>query len=134
MTDMKNTIAGQCMCGSVQYSSEAEPRFAILCQCLQCQKITGTGHSAQFAVDANSTTVKGAVGQYELTSDAGNAVTSAFCPVCGNPIFKTTSMMPDTLVFHASTLNDPSMFKPGAVVFSGSAQEWDYIDPAIERK
>ena len=131
---MDNPITGQCMCGSIKYTSEAEPLFSLLCQCTQCQKITGSGHSAQFAIDANKTKITGDVNKYKLTSDSGNAVESAFCPNCGNPIYKTTSMMTDTFVFHASTLDDPSEFKPGMVVFSSSGQPWDHIDRTLERK
>jgi len=38
------------------------------------------------------------------------------------------------MVFHAATLDDPSIFKPQMVVFHNSAQPWDYIDPLIEKK
>lgn len=47
--------------------------------------------------------------------------------------YKTTSMMPGTLVFHAATLKDPSVFTPQMVVFSDSAQPWDHVDPTIGR-
>ncbi len=131
---MKLPFTGQCMCGTISYTCECEPMFSLLCQCTQCQKITGSGHSAQFAVDANKTEIEGLVKKYKLISDAGNSVESAFCPNCGNPIYKTTSMMPDTFVFHAATLDDQRFFKPKFVVNSGSGQLWDHIDPGIERK
>lgn len=131
---LKTPFAGQCMCGSVQYTCESEPKFSLLCQCTQCQKITGAGHAAQFAVDANKTAITGSVETFDLVSDAGNAVASAFCPICGNPIYKTTSMMPDTFVFHAGTLNEPSAFRPQFVVYSCASQPWDQISPEIDRK
>ena len=131
---MKENYSGQCLCGAVSYVCSAEPKFSLMCQCRQCQKITGTGHSVQFAVDATSTKISGAVKFYALKTDSGNDVSSAFCGTCGNPIYKTTSMMPDTLVFHVSTLDNPALYKPQMVVYSDSAQPWDCIDPTIERK
>ena len=131
---MKEIFSGQCLCGSVSYVSSAVPKFSLMCQCRQCQKITGAGHSAQFAVDATRTKIIGEVQSYTMKADSGNDVTSVFCGNCGNPIYKMTSMMPDTFVFHAATLDDPSSFKPQMVVYSDSAQPWDCIDPAIERK
>jgi len=127
---MSYQFNGQCACGSITYTCDAEPKFTLICQCRQCQRITGTGHSAQFAVDTSNIRITGEVSTYELTSDAGNAVKSAFCGQCGNPIYKTTSMNPDMLVFHAATLDDPSAFKPQMVVFSSSSQPWDHIDPS----
>jgi len=121
------------MCGSIQYTCASKPKFSLICQCRQCQQITGSGHSAQFAVDEDKTDIVGAVMTFDLTSNAGNAIKSAFCGTCGNPIYKTTSMMPGTLVFHAATLDDPSAFKPKMVVFSDSAQPWDHVDPAVGR-
>lgn len=131
---MNAPYSGSCLCGSVTYTCHTDPKFSILCQCWQCQKITGSGHSAQFAVDATETKINGTVKNYLLQSDAGNTVESAFCPQCGNPIYKTTSMMPDTYVFHASTLDKAAEFNPQMVVYSGSAQPWDHVDPQLERK
>lgn len=131
---MKPPITGRCMCGTISYQCTANPKFTLLCHCTQCQKITGTGHSAQFAMDAETTEVTGDVCTFELTSNAGNLVTSAFCGNCGNPIYKTTSMMPDTFVFHVGTLDEPGAFAAQFANHSKSAHPWDHIDPTIERK
>ncbi len=130
---MKPILSGRCICGDVTYQCESEPKFSIVCQCRQCQRITGTGHSPQFVVESGKTTVSGNVQTYAMTSDQGNDVISAFCGKCGNPIYKTTSMMPDVMAFHAATLDDPSLFKPEVLVHSNSAQPWDYIDPELKR-
>ncbi len=131
---MSEKMSGQCSCGAVSYVCTAEAKFSLMCQCRQCQRITGTGHSAQFAVEANKTSINGGVQSYALKADSGNDVSSAFCGTCGNPIYKTTSMMPEMLFFHAATLNDPNIFEPQMVVCSESAQPWDHINPSIERK
>jgi len=131
---MKLPLSGQCICGAIAYHCESEPKFTLMCQCRQCQRITGTGHSAQFAVAAEKTSLSGSLQTYTLTSNQGNEVVSAFCGTCGNPIYKKTSMMPDMLLFHAATLDDPGQFKPQMVVYTDTAQPWDHIDPAIERK
>lgn len=127
-------IRGGCACGAIRYRCTGLPRFSLMCQCRQCQRITGAGHSAQFAVEVSGTTVEGDLSFYDLTSDAGNLVKSAFCGTCGNPVYKTTTMMPDLLVFHAATLDDPSIYQPQMVVFSSAGQAWDHIDPTIPRK
>jgi len=126
-------VSGGCMCGAIKYQCASEVKFSLICQCRQCQQITGTGHAAQFACEADSTSITGTVSTYALTSDAGNTVTSAFCGTCGNPMYKTTSMNPGLIVFHAATLDDPSQFKPQMVVYTSSAQPWDFINPSIKR-
>ena len=107
--------------------------FSLICQCRQCQRITGTGHAAQFGYEAEKTTIIGNVKSYSLTADSGHEVVSAFCGNCGNPVYKTTTRMPNVYVFHAGTLDSPELFNPKKVVFSSSAQPWDFVNPAIER-
>jgi len=131
---MQEKLTGRCSCGAVSYECTSEPKFTLMCQCRQCQRITGTGHSAQFGVESNTTKIVGCVQLYALTSGDGNDVKSAFCGTCGNPLYKTTSMMPDMLFFHAATLDDPSQYKPHMVVHTDTAQPWDHIDPSIQRQ
>jgi len=88
----------------------------------------------QFGVDADKTTISGNVQSYDLKADSGNAVVSAFCGTCGNPIYKTTSGMPNVYVFHAGSLDYPSLINPDMVVCSSSAQPWDFVNPDIKRQ
>ncbi len=130
---MTDKFSGRCSCGEISYGSTAKPKFSLFCQCRQCQRITGTGHSAQFAIEAKNTTIKGNVKSYGLTADSGNDVIAAFCGTCGNPMYKTTSAMPGMLVFHAATLDNPALFEPQMLVNASSAQPWDSIDPTVKR-
>ena len=130
---MNETLTGRCSCGEISYSCVGPVMFSMICQCRQCQRITGTGHAAQFGIKAEYTTIIGNVKSYSLEADSGNEVVSAFCGTCGNPVYKTTTRMPDVYVFHAGTLDNPELFDPKMVVFSDSAQPWDFVNPDIER-
>ena len=127
-----NLLKGSCMCGSVQYEIKAEPQLSFLCQCKQCQQITGSGHSAEFVVPSEATSISGVLKCYEMESDIGSTVSSEFCPTCGNPVFKKSSGYPGLLFFHAATLNTPELFKPQKVFWASSGQPWDYVDPKLE--
>lgn len=131
---MGKLISGQCACGSIRYTTTAAPKFTLICQCRQCQRISGSGHAAQFAVPVSKTTLAGEVSFYEQESDSGNTVSSGFCATCGNPILKKTTMAPELYFFHAATMDDPSRFKPQMVVYQDSGQPWDHVDPQIPRK
>ncbi len=130
---MGSAETGGCACGAVRYESQAEPEFTLICQCRQCQRITGSGHAAQFAVMADATTIQGEIKYYELIADDGNIVSSGFCGHCGSPLLKKTSGHPQYIFFHAATLDDPDSFEPQMVVYSESKQPWDYVDPALPR-
>ena len=131
---MENRLSGQCACGRIGYKVIAEPKFTLICHCRQCQRITGTGHAAQFAVPEDKTELSGELSFYDQMADSGNTVSSGFCSDCGNPVLKKTTSMPNTLFFHAATLDDPSVFKPDMVVFEQAAPAWDHVDPELPRK
>lgn len=130
---MSEKISGRCTCGAIKYSTAA-PQFSLICQCRQCQRISGSGHAAQFAVLQADTTIEGTVTFYDQHADSGDTVSSGFCAKCGNPILKKTTKLPELFFFHAATMDDPALFKPQMVVYEDSKQPWDYIDPSIPRK
>ena len=126
-----NVISGGCACGAVRYTTTVEPAFSFHCQCRQCQRSTGSGHASAFVVPRDAVAVTGSIRFYERISDAGNTVNQGFCAECGSPLMNKNSGYPDSVYFHAATLDDPSIFKPTTVLFSDAAQPWDYIDPNI---
>lgn len=131
---MESVLSGGCACGAIRYEIKTAPEFSMICQCRQCQRISGSGHAAQFAVDAKSTTIQGDVKFYKVTSDDGNTVSSGFCGNCGSPVLKRSSGYPQYITFHAATLDDPSSYEPQMVVYSQFKQPWDHVDPSLPRR
>ncbi len=125
MTGM--SITGGCACGAIRYQSKEAPFFSFHCQCRQCQRASGGGHSSSFVVAADAVTITGDLRFHDQQSDSGNTVSRGFCPHCGSPIMNINSGYPDSRYFHAATLDDPSTFKPTTVVFREFAQPWDPI-------
>lgn len=131
---MGGKICGGCACGTIRYESSVDTEFTLICQCRQCQRISGSGYAAQFAIAAKATRVDGEITYYDQDADSGNTVSSGFCGNCGSPVLKKTTKVPELLFIHAGTLDDPSTFKPQVVVHESSKQPWDHVDPAIPRK
>ena len=128
---MKSVLSGRCACNAIHYEVAASPEFSMICQ---CQRITGTGHSVQFAVLAESVTMQGKLKYFELTADDGNTISSGFCENCGSPVLKKSSGFPQYLMFHVATLDDSGTYEPQMVVYSQFKQHWDYVDPDLKRK
>jgi hypothetical protein len=99
--------------------------------CRRCQRISGSGHSAQFAAMAAGTRIHGELRYYEYAADSGNTVSCGFCPTCGNPVLKKPAGYPKLVFFHAATLDEPQSFRPQKVVFSKNRQPWDHVDPVL---
>jgi hypothetical protein len=57
----------------------------------------------------------------------------AFCPNCGSRVFSLPPFAPDLMVLYATSLDDPSIFKPAMDIFTSSAQPWDFMDPSLPK-
>jgi hypothetical protein len=128
---MPAQLSGGCMCGQFRYELHEAAKFALHCQCRDCQHITGTGHSVLVGAATTSTTLTGASASYEYKASSGGEMSSHFCPRCGSPLFKTTTRQPALYFFHAGSLDDPSQVKPTRVVWARSSQPWDTMNSTL---
>lgn len=64
---MERGLTGGCLCGGVRYECAAEPMLQGHCQCRDCQKGTGTGHSSHFGMPAGALKLSGELRAYETT-------------------------------------------------------------------
>lgn len=76
--------------------------------------------------------VTGELHYFAQQSDGGNTVRRGFCPACGSPVLSRNDGYPENVYVLAATLDDPSVFRPTAVVFRDSAQPWDVMDPSLD--
>ncbi len=128
---MSVVLAGGCACGAVRYERASEPLVCGHCQCRACQRASGTGHGSHIMVAMEALTVRGEVTYWESPADSGNIVGRGFCPICGSPVLSRNSGFPDHMFLRVASLDDPAKFVPTLVVFTGTAQPWDRIDPEL---
>lgn len=127
------STSGGCACGDIRFEIAGEPVFQNHCQCLDCQKRSGSGHSSYMTFrDKGAMRVTGKVSEWQLTADSGHAKTHAFCPRCGTPLYLTFAGMPNLVAVHVGALDDPSVFAPKVLTYSSSGQAWDSIDAGLK--
>ena len=124
-------VSGQCLCGAVRYSGEAEPRFQVKCYCTDCRKTSAAGHAAMMGFAADAVRITGDLKEFRSTADSGTGITRAFCPTCGAGICARNDGMPGLLFLRASTLDDPNLFSPQMIVWAARAPAWDPINPGV---
>lgn len=129
---MTKIYAGGCACGAVRYETTSEPIFENHCQCLDCQKRSGTGHGSYltFARRAEMA-MTGETRSWRIVADSGREKVHAFCPNCGTPVFVTFAAAPEAIAIHAASLDDPGQFKPQVLTYRARAHAWDRIDPDL---
>lgn len=124
-------FTGGCGCGAIRYEIAGEPVMAFHCQCLSCQKATGSGHASALIFPRATAKVIGTPKFHETPCDSGNIGQRGFCASCGSLVLGGSSGAPDLLAIYAGSLDDPSRFAPQAVIYRSRAQPWDLVDPAL---
>ena len=117
-------LAGSCLCGSIRYVMEGEPKFFNHCHCSRCRKATGTGHASNILFAPAS--IEWQSGEELLKSykvpDA-KRFTAQFCSNCG-------SLMPRVApdgsfgVLPAGTLDEEPGIEVTGRIFQDSRTQW----------
>jgi hypothetical protein len=101
------------------------------CQCRQCQRDSGTGHSSHLTFVGATVTTSGQASEWETVGEGGTRKRRGFCPTCGNPVHIRFPDMPEVFVAAAASLDDPARYRPGLVMWTAAGQAWDQRDPAL---
>jgi len=70
---------------------------------------------------------------FESKVDSGKTSKRAFCPNCGSRLFSMPAFAPDLIVLTASSLDDPTIFKPAMDIYTSSAQPWDQMNASLPK-
>jgi len=125
---MPAKFTGGCACGTIHYEVGAEPIVMFNCHCRDCQKTTGGAYTPVFYVPAKAFKItKGSPQYYETKSEMVGENQRGFCPTCGSRLFGGKTEQGQGIA--ASSLDDPSVFKPQFEMWTSDAQPWDHMDP-----
>ena len=118
------SLTGGCLCGQVRYTISADPAFAGICHCRNCQRYTGSAFEPVMAFASAAIDIHGELKTYQDTGDSGQPVFRRFCPNCGSGVSADVAVMPGLTLILAGTLDDTSAFKPAMEIYCDSAQPW----------
>jgi len=78
-------LSGQCLCGTVRFSLNVQPRFFYRCHCSLCRKQTGVGHN--LATIVKDSDFGWEAGEGEVSSwRKPSGYRSDFCMRCGSTV------------------------------------------------
>jgi hypothetical protein len=112
-------VDGQCHCGYIRYEAEIDPDTVAICNCTDCQTLSGPTEKGSFKL------LQGELKIYVKTGESGNKRPQSFCPHCGSPIY-STSTEPDPKVhsLRVGTLSQRDQLMPKLQYWYRSAQRW----------
>ena len=131
---MTKPFTGGCACGAIRYETSSDPIFENHCQCLDCQKRSGTGHGSYLTFPRRADmTISGEARTWRVAADNGNQKDHAFCPTCGTPVYLTFTDAPERIAVHAASLDDPARFNPRVVTYAARGYAWDTLEPSLQK-
>ena len=113
--------AGGCLCGTLRYTSSAEPVEAGYCHCRMCQKLSGATVLpwASFLTSSFDYTK----GQPKIYTSSAHGQRE-FCAECGSQIAFRATDTDDTVEINVGTLDDPEAVNPQYHVWCNSQVSW----------
>ena len=81
-------VDGACYCGFLTFAAEVDPDPVTICNCTDCQKLSGTAFRVVVPVtEGTFRLLSGEPTIFVKTAESGNQRKLAFCPRCGTNIY-----------------------------------------------
>ncbi|MEO8758753.1 MAG: GFA family protein [Devosia sp.] len=126
-------LTATCACGAVSLHFAGKVLSMFLCSCEDCQKATGTGHSAVVLARPADVTITGATRAFARPANSGAVFTRSFCPDCGTPLIAHSSRAPELLMLPTGLFGAAAAdwYAPNQLIFARSHRDWDTIAPDL---
>ena len=132
-------VEGSCHCGQVTYRAEIDPERVNLCNCTDCQMLTGSAFRISVpASREHFRLLSGQVKAYVKTADSGARRIHVFCVNCGTPVYPCANVEdPPSYSLRIGCLKQRDQLPPRKRVWCRSALGWAQNVsgiPAIDRQ
>jgi hypothetical protein len=77
--------------------------------------------------------IDGAVSYFESAGQSGKPIRRGFCPACGSQLFGNPEILADFISIRAGTLDDTSIYKPRAEIFTAHAPAWSLLQEGTKK-
>jgi len=129
------TREATCHCGQLRLSVDGEPFAVSICNCLACQRRTGSAFGMQAGFKADEVTVEGRYSDYSRISDQPDRKEHVFhfCPDCGSQVFYTEPTEPELVVVSVGAFADPTFPPPTESGYDSRRHPWIELPESIAR-
>lgn len=119
-------VDGRCLCGYLSYEAEVDPDLVEICNCTDCQVLSGSAFRVNVPViDGMFKFLSGEPKTYVKTAENGNRRILAFCPECGTSVYsRPTDGKAGFFGLRVGSLRQRASLLPRAQYWHRSAQSW----------
>jgi len=129
------TREAACHCGQLRLEVEGEPFAVSICNCLACQRRTGSAFGMQAAFRPDQVQIAGRYSDYARISDEADRKEHVFhfCPDCGSQVFYTEPAEQDLIVVSVGSFADPTFPPPTESGYDSRRHPWIELPERIQR-
>jgi hypothetical protein len=131
MTEVRKCIAGGCLCGSIRYEADSDPRVCGYCFCEDCRKASGSAFIPFMGFASSTLRFSGEPQQFVTRAARGSEAVRNFCARCGGLVFGGRVGIDDEHTIYAGSLDERSWFRPSIAIFARERPAWFAIPPGI---
>ena len=119
-------IDGGCHCGFITYEAEIDPERVLICQCTDCQTLSGSAfRTVALTREGGFRLLSGQPTVYVKTAESGAKRLQGFCPTCGTPIYATSpGEEPKVYAVRVGTARQRRDLVPRERIWCRSALPW----------
>lgn len=124
-----------CHCGQLRLRVAGEPQRVSICNCLACQRRTGSAFGMQAAFATEQVQVTGRYSDYTRISDEADEKEHVFhfCPDCGSQVFSSEPDESELIVVSVGSFADPSFPAPSESGYDSRRHHWLELPGTIQR-
>jgi hypothetical protein len=129
------TREAACHCGQLRLEVAGEPFAVSICNCLACQRRTGSAFGMQAGFKADQVEVAGRYNDHSRISDEADRKEHVFhfCPDCGSQVFYTEPSDPGLVDVSVGSFADPSFPPPTESGYDSRRHQWVGLPESIQR-
>ena len=119
-------IDGSCHCGEIKYEAEVDTEKVVICNCADCQTLSGSAFRVNVYVDESKLKLLlGEPSEYVRTAESGNKRVQAFCRNCGTGLYATSAdRRPRVYALRWGTARQRDQLVPKRQIWLRSRQNW----------
>lgn len=119
-------VNGSCHCGQITYEAEVDPERVGICNCTDCQILTGSVFRVTVPAPANAfRLLTGQPKAYVKTADSGTRRRHAFCSNCGASVSSSADTdSPPSYNLRVGCLAQKAQLAPKRRIWCKSALPW----------
>jgi hypothetical protein len=121
-----------CSCGQLQLVAEGEPLGVSVCNCIACQRRTGSAFGFQARFPRERVRINGQSTEYVRSSDEGEPRTYHFCPKCGATVYYVLGSAPEVVAVPIGAFGDPNFPRPRISLWESRKHHWVELPPHTE--